>query len=588
MKTRLSVVNATIDQIAGGHHEENGHKPDVPALLAFWKKNKYPLLVLNNSSLAPELISAPEFRAALNEESVIHDSLKAEYNIVREHWERAGIRSLLIKSSGGFPSFPYTSDNLDVLINEKDEAAARDILREEGYAELKNIEEPQKFLFRKFSEGESVSAIHLHTQVGWLVGFMDEKALWERSQAAPDDASIIVPSAEDIILITVAHAFYENKRFRFSDIMKVRERWNQGTIDWAYMEKVATHRGWLDGLHFCLLLCAHLEDAIWGETAVPKAVRESWEASLKRMPYTYRFYQKTVRRAPGALPFYTSFFFSKLLYYKKIFNDKNPSFAVKIYDTLLTLLYGIKLKARINLHPSYLISFTGPDGSGKTVHAQNLEKSLIICALKSKYYWNRTATSGFIRFFSTIIKRLKHQAPKEKETKPGAAGRVERLHNPLLRFVWTYLAAADMVWSYVLKVRLPMLSGKIVVCDRYVFDAAAEMECSLPPHDRLNRLAIKLMLALSPKPAIAYYLDVPDKVCAERKAEDTDPDYLRRQREAYDKLIKRYNLRVKKSDKNYKIVTDELTLEALNAYYASFEKRFVTRLSSLFVFKPNK
>jgi glycosyltransferase involved in cell wall biosynthesis len=38
--------------------------------------------------------------------------------------------------------------------------------------ELWNIEEPQKFLFRKFESGESVSAIRLHGRVKWEESFL--------------------------------------------------------------------------------------------------------------------------------------------------------------------------------------------------------------------------------------------------------------------------------------------------------------------------------------------------------------------------------------------------------------------------------
>jgi hypothetical protein len=70
--------------------------------------------------------------------------------------------------------------------------AARDTLRELGYVELRHIEEPQKYLFRRFRAGQSVSAIHVHEQVGWLVGFMDEGALWARRIVSGDDATVTI------------------------------------------------------------------------------------------------------------------------------------------------------------------------------------------------------------------------------------------------------------------------------------------------------------------------------------------------------------------------------------------------------------
>ena len=56
------------------------------------------------------------------------------------------------------------------------------------------------------------------------------------------------------------------------------------------------------------------------------------------------------------------------------------------------------------------------------------------------------------------------------------------------------------------------------------------MEVSLPTEDRLNRFAIRVMLALAPKPNIAFLLDIPNDVCAQRKDEDTGTEYLNQQR----------------------------------------------------------
>ncbi len=583
MKTGTSISAATLARIAAGYRDEGSCEVDVPALLAFWEKNKFPLLALNHGSESTELLDLPEFRAAHDKENAVHDSLKAEYNIVRERWAQAGILSLIIKSAGVYPSFPYTSDNLDILIRKEDENDAKAILREEGYVELKNIEEPQKFLFRKFSEGESVSAIHLHTQVVWLVGFLDDKAVWERSLGAPDDATLTVPSPEDVILINIAHSFYENKKLRLADIMKIREWWHLDNLDWEYMERVAAQRGWLDGLQFVVLLGAHIEAALWGETAVPPAIREKWEKSLKRLPITYRYYRRTIRRSPVTLPFNISFIFSKFLYYKKMLNDSDISLMGRLRDVIQTLAIGVKVRTRIRPQPASLVSFSGPDGSGKSVHAETLVKTLDICEVNNRYYWNRTATSWLIRFFSAVVKIFKHAAPEEGE-KSGAAGREKRLGNPLLRFFWSYLAAADMVASYFFRVRLPMLFGRVVVCDRYVYDAAAEMECSLPPQDKINRLAIKLILALSPKPETAYLLDIPEDVCAERKSDNTDTDYLRRQRQVYLELAARYNLKIKRTDREFRDIADEITREVLTSYYHDYG----TFLRSLFLSNPGQ
>jgi dTMP kinase len=213
------------------------------------------------------------------------------------------------------------------------------------------------------------------------------------------------------------------------------------------------------------------------------------------------------------------------------------------------------------------------------VLAQVLVKTLATCELKAKYYWTRCGTSGTARAFSGLGKILFSNRFDMAATKPGAAGRRERLQNPLLRLFWSYLSAADMIFTYFFQVRLPLFFGKIVICDRYIFDAAAEMACALSPKDRLNRLAIKLMLALVPKPDVAYLLDIPEDICAQRKNDNTGVDYLRRQRGAYLELAGRYHLRIKKTDREFSLTANEITREVLPPYLDNFE----TFLNGLFL-----
>ncbi|HEY40926.1 MAG TPA: hypothetical protein G4O18_03600 [Dehalococcoidia bacterium] len=582
METSMMRLTSVSAQIVDGFLPETPESLDIPALLAYWEENKYPLLALNHSNGLQQLQNLPEFQTARHQQEELLSSARAEYIKVRDRWAQKGISCILIKSAGRFPSFPYTSDNLDVLVKEEHEQVAKAILVELGYIELKNIEESHKFLFRKFHSGRCVSAIHLHTWVGWDACFLDDAPIWQNSLISYDDEAVRVPSPEDVILITIAHGFYENKQFRLGDIVKICECWREGEIDWAYMENAASQRGWLDGLHLCLLICAHIEKSLWGETSIPVRNLNRWETSLKRHPMIHRYYRRITRLTPVSLPFAFSFIFSKFLYYGKILRDPQHSLREKLSEAVQTLAGGIKLKSGIRPQPAFLVSFSGPDGSGKTEHAQALIRALNISDLRIKYYWNRCGTFGLTKLFSHWGKVLLRN--RVQWAKPGAPDRRERLQNSLLRFLWSYLVATDMVLAYFFKVKLPLLCGKIVICDRYAFDAAAEMESSLDAKDRLSRLAIKLMLTLVPKPNVAYLLDLPEDVCAQRKDEDTDPDYLRRQRRVYMALADRYNLQPKRTDREFSTTADEIVHEVMVPYYENFE----TSLNGIFLSNPSQ
>ena len=582
MLAQASELTSKTSRIVCGLPGGKNAEADIPTLLAFLRKNKYPLLAFDKTN-SPDVWKSPEFLSARDEQASTMSSLRAEYIELRNAWLKAGIPCILIKSGGNAPSFPYLSDNLDILVREAHESRAREILQELGYVELKNVEEKQKFLFRKFVSGKSVSAIHLHTRVGWGVGFMNEDSLWERSCVSRDDTAIRVPSPEDTIMITLAHGFYENKRFRLADVVKVRCCLQRGEVDWDYMEKVALQTGWLSGLCFCVLVYAHLEKTLWGKTIVPQPITESYEIILRSSPIINRYYLKTIQRSPVSLPFTFSFFFSKLFFYRKILNDKRYSTRARLCDVSRTLIRGIRLKAGIWPQPSFLVTFSGPDGSGKTQQARALLDALACCGLKAEYYWDRYGTSGITHLVSRLSKTV-IRGQENKKSRPGPAGRGTKLRNPTARLVWCYLAAADVIVSSFIHVRLRLLRGKIVVCDRYVYDAIAEMRYSLPGTGRLMRLAARLMLALVPKPDVSYYLDVSEEVCARRGGEKADVLHLREQRTAYALVLKSSNLKVISGERTISNISNEVSREVITCYFDDF----ATFLNGIFLSNPDQ
>ena len=146
-------------------------------LVDFFARNSFPLLGLPDSF---PLFRTPEFDRTRAEEAAEYGRLRAEFEIVRRAWESEGIACLTLKSVGAPPDFPYKSGNLDLLVSPDRGASARRILSRLGYVELRNCEEPNKFLFRRFRSGSAVCDIHLHLRIEWRVSFLFEDQVWRR------------------------------------------------------------------------------------------------------------------------------------------------------------------------------------------------------------------------------------------------------------------------------------------------------------------------------------------------------------------------------------------------------------------------
>ncbi len=549
----------------------------VAALVARLRRNKYPLVALEAAAKDHPLLSESEtWRAELAADRAELEAQRREYVAVKRAWFDAGIPCVMFKSAGEPPSFPYTSDNLDILVPRKRLNDARRILVELGYVWLHNIDETQKFLFRKFHAGRSVSAIHVHTWVGWDVEFHEE-AIWDGVRQSGDDADVMVPSAEDAVLVNVSHALYENKEIRLYDLAKVRSQWGRG-LHWDYVEGVARRRGWLDGLYFGLLLCAKMERAIYGYNTIPSSVRRRWHNGLKRFPLQWSYWRK-IRKQALDLPFPVSFAMSKALYYKKILRDSHDDVGRRLTNLVHTFAWGIKQKSGIRPQRGMLVSISGTGGAGKTAQAQALSEALTTSEAYNNVVWSRIGTTPLYRRASRAAQRTtgasKNSVPAH-EKRPGLLARAMRL-------AWATANALDLALTYQWRVRLPLMTGGVVVCDRYTYDAAVEIAERLGP-SALERLPVKLLHALSPRPRFAYLLDAPADVAAERSLDPEDAGQLAAQRALYREVAAAHGLRTVDASGELAEASDVIVREVLT----HFEDNCSTLVNRLLLSNPDQ
>ncbi|MGC8827801.1 MAG: nucleotidyltransferase family protein, partial [Anaerolineae bacterium] len=361
---------------------------DIVGLPAFWRRNKVPILTLVHAAPAHEWWSVPAVAAALHVEEESFARQRAEFELVRQAWAEEGISAVFIKAAGLLPSFPHTSDNLDVFIPPAKEDMARRLLRQLGYVELRSIEEPHKYLFKRFRFGEEVCAVHLHLRLEWSVSFLHEERVWERRRPAPDDAGLFIPSLEDALLITLAHALYENKCLKLGDVLRVSAFLGQEPLDWEYIWGTARSKGWEAGLAFALLAYDKLERELYAAPALPVEQRQRAERALQGI------WQRPAREhlaGPAQFPLPVRFAFSKGLFFAKMLSDENVPWPARLADAGTHLVTGTKLKLHLHSQPAMLVAISGVDGSGKTTQARALAHAFARCGLRARYVWGRGA-----------------------------------------------------------------------------------------------------------------------------------------------------------------------------------------------------
>lgn len=538
---------------------------NVDTILSILSNNKVPLVFLDKMhwKIYPEFFKHPHFKDYYEKEYTLFECLRNEWIAVREKFLNIGIESMLIKSIG---SFPYKSSNLDVLIKQEKREKAESILKELGYIQLHNVEEPYKTLFRKFDNGKMSSVIHLHNKVAWINPFHDEELLWARFRNSSEDNLIDIPSPEDSILILTAHWFYEDKEIKLSDIIRISTCLKKDGLDWEYMGAAAKKKGWLEGFYFGLLVLSFIEKKLFGVSSIRENQIEKMKAALPEWMRSYlnRTYQRQI-----SLPFKLPKILGKGLHFAKTFKDDTTTPSKKIYEfykvahgALFVILFE-KLKVNIRYQPPMLISISGVDGSGKSTYAKYLYDTLIFCELRTQYVWSRVGSSSFLKPFAKIGKMVykfrrgnfcsKNSANYEES---GERREVLFVKSSILRLLGLFLLLVEMLWQYSFKVRLLLFLKKVVICDRYIYDTLVDIitRYGLNLDSIEGRLFKKIITAWAPIPDIAYILNIDyDEACKRKNAKGKERDLIKKQINMYNEIVPAFFLNKIETDKHESI-----------------------------------
>jgi hypothetical protein len=299
----------------------------------------------------------------------------ARFRAQRDEFERIRVRfvadrvdSMLFKSTGMMPSFHYLSSNLDVLVPDGRAGAARAALIDLDYVELLNVEEPKKFLFRRFTGDGSSFAFHLHEVVGWGVPL-------------------------EALLITLAHWFYEDKALSLGNLLLTAHalRSMEGAL--ADAASHARGRGWEEGFWGAL----HVFEEAWKRLFDHGFLNAEQQAELARAPARYAAVRVRllphVRYLENQVAAQMPFKPCKVAYYRKVARDRRRSQPRKWLDAFDTLLWAVRWKLHIRSQPGLMVSVSGVDGSGKSLQVEHLRGAFDTCDLRVRCVWARGASS---------------------------------------------------------------------------------------------------------------------------------------------------------------------------------------------------
>jgi dTMP kinase len=154
---------------------------------------------------------------------------------------------------------------------------------------------------------------------------------------------------------------------------------------------------------------------------------------------------------------------------------------------------------------SMVISFSGPDGSGKTTQIELLREELVRRGQRPVVHWMRLGyTPGM-----DMAKSLLRKALGKKLPSPGASPvRDELMGRGMIKRTWLAAAAADLLLTLIVRVRFETWRGRSVICDRYMWDSLIDRRLyhSRDPWVETFLKPLFDLLGKRPRPAILLTL----------------------------------------------------------------------------------
>ena len=201
------------------------------------------------------------------------------------------------------------------------------------------------------------------------------------------------------------------------------------------------------------------------------------------------------------------------------------------------------------------ICFTGIDGSGKSTLAKALVAKLNEKGVKTKYWWCKFESFKFESLMIRLFKKI------SQTSTPRLRGVNKLAKNSLPSIIYQYFVLFSYVYRIFLNVKLPLLFGKCVICDRYVYDTATDFVVNFGYSKEKIQAMLKNLFRVIPKPQLAFLVDLPEEIAYQRnlpKHDISSVTYLSIRRKIYLNINEEHKMILLDGTKNLRDLESEV------------------------------
>ena len=188
-----------------------------------------------------------------------------------------------------------------------------------------------------------------------------------------------------------------------------------------------------------------------------------------------------------------------------------------------------------------LITFSGLDGAGKSTQIAFLTDHLVTSGRKPVCIWTRGGYTILLQGLKTLSRRFLHRRLPPSGNSPQRSYAFSKWW---VRRLWLSLALLDLLWVYGVQIRWHRHRGRLVLCDRYLWDSAIDFRLNFPQEKLDHYWLWRLLGRISPQPDAAFLmlLTVEESVRRSKMKGEPFPDppeVLRQRLACYQDLIPR-------------------------------------------------